>query len=372
MKEDMRMEYNTVTGQGQPGMQDSMEISLWTRLEGMIASYQKDALTGLWNREYFAEFVDEILAEPENEGTLFLMRLVGLREVKERYGHIMGDTCLAELSKLLTKSVREADLLGFLGGEEFGLFLRGRLTGAARRRRAQMLSDSYQEAARSLGIDCPVTVMAGSAVAPGQGKKFRILYRKAEAQLAQAQQPETGRKLPAAGGSGVASGNVGKDQKLPAAGGGSGVAADLALVKGFVSESRRPGGAFEVEYEGFRHIYQFLARYLLRSDCEIQMILFSLEQEGGGQEEAELSGILFDLEQVIKGSLRVGDVATGYSSTQYLVILMDATHENAAKVAERVGENFRPFAEQYGVRLSYDIDQLEAASSKKEEMDVEL
>lgn len=367
MKEDMRMEYNAVTGQDQPGMQDSMEISLWTRLEGMIASYQKDALTGLWNREYFAEFVDEILAEPENEGTLFLMRLVGLREVKEQYGHIMGDTCLAELSKLLTKSVREADLLGFLGGEEFGIFLRGRLAGAAGRRRAQMLSDSYQEAARSLGIDCPVTVMVGSAVAPGQGKKFRILYRKAEARLAQALagQPETSRKLPA-------SGNVGKDQKLPAAGGGSGVAADLALVKEFVSESRRPGGAFEVEYEGFRHIYQFLARYLLRSDCEIQMILFSLEQEGGGQEEAELSGILFDLEQVIKGSLRMGDVATGYSSTQYLVILMDATHENAAKVAERVGENFKPFAEQYGVRLAYDIDKLDATSGQKEEMDIEL
>lgn len=197
-------------------------------------------------------------------------------------------------------------------------------------------------------IDCPISVSIGVALAPEQGNDFQTLYRKADKALYDIK-------------------NQGKNNYCvygefgghtsPEPEGGKKV--DMALVKRFISEPESPKGAYRVEYEGFKRIYQFLSRYTERSLHEIQMILFSLTGRDGRRPDTDgLSGVLFDLERVIKGSLRVGDVATNYSSTQYLVILMDATSENAEKVAERISERFTPIAEQYQVRLEYDVDKM--------------
>ena len=69
-----------------------------------------------------------------------------------------------------------------------------------------------------------------------------------------------------------------------------------------------------------------------------------------------LSEAMFDLENVIKVSLRIGDVATKYSSCQYLVMLIGADKVNHDDVVKRILNNYSQFAEKYKIVVKYDID----------------
>ena len=69
-----------------------------------------------------------------------------------------------------------------------------------------------------------------------------------------------------------------------------------------------------------------------------------------------LSEAMFDLENIIKVSLRIGDVATKYSSCQYLVMLIGADNVNPEDVVKRVVNNYSTFADKYNIMVKYDID----------------
>ena len=65
---------------------------------------------------------------------------------------------------------------------------------------------------------------------------------------------------------------------------------------------------------------------------------------------------MFDLENIIKVSLRIGDVATKYSSCQYLVMLIGVDKINHEDVVKRVVNNYAPYAEKYNIVVKYDVD----------------
>ena len=43
--------------------------------------------------------------------------------INDTYGHAAGDTALVELVKILQPELRETDLIGRIGGDEFSIFL---------------------------------------------------------------------------------------------------------------------------------------------------------------------------------------------------------------------------------------------------------
>ena len=65
---------------------------------------------------------------------------------------------------------------------------------------------------------------------------------------------------------------------------------------------------------------------------------------------------MFELENIIKVSLRIGDVATKYSSCQYLVMLIGADKVNPEDVVKRVMNNYSVYADKYNIVVKYDID----------------
>lgn len=86
-----------------------------------------DALTGLLNRRGFEGHVQAALSEAKTKGgsqVLCYMDLDGFKLVNDTAGHVAGDELLVQLSRLLQTKVRHTDVLGRLGGDEFGLLLR--------------------------------------------------------------------------------------------------------------------------------------------------------------------------------------------------------------------------------------------------------
>jgi len=85
-----------------------------------------DALTGLVNRRSFEASVHEALEESKQSRkahALCFMDLDGFKAVNDTSGHEAGDELLRQLAQLFDGLVRKSDVLGRLGGDEFGVFL---------------------------------------------------------------------------------------------------------------------------------------------------------------------------------------------------------------------------------------------------------
>jgi diguanylate cyclase (GGDEF)-like protein len=94
-----------------------------------------DGLTGLANRRQCEETLADELARVERFGGSLAVVVADLdwfKDVNDRHGHPAGDSVLSEFAVLLQETVRDIDLAGRWGGEEFVLILPGTdLTGGA-------------------------------------------------------------------------------------------------------------------------------------------------------------------------------------------------------------------------------------------------
>jgi len=85
-----------------------------------------DSLTGLANRHHFEIRLKESLEDARERGTVHALLYIDLDQFKvvnDTCGHSAGDELLRQLGLLLQGQVRQNDLLGRLGGDEFGLLL---------------------------------------------------------------------------------------------------------------------------------------------------------------------------------------------------------------------------------------------------------
>jgi diguanylate cyclase (GGDEF)-like protein len=92
---------------------------LQTRLEEISTH---DELTGLFNRRYLVEFANRAIDEAKFEGwelSLVILDLDHFKDVNDSHGHIVGDQALVAAARVCRQSIRDGDIVGRLGGEEF-------------------------------------------------------------------------------------------------------------------------------------------------------------------------------------------------------------------------------------------------------------
>jgi diguanylate cyclase (GGDEF)-like protein/PAS domain S-box-containing protein len=87
-----------------------------------------DELTGLLNRSAFEQKLEEALAESRDTGIKHALAFVDLDRLKiinDSAGHVAGDALLRGVAGALPNYLREGDVIGRLGGDEFGIILLG-------------------------------------------------------------------------------------------------------------------------------------------------------------------------------------------------------------------------------------------------------
>ena len=85
-----------------------------------------DEMTGLLNRRRFDEELTERVAYAaryKHPGALLLLDLDNFKEINDTLGHPVGDELVKGVALRLLMRLRKTDLLGRLGGDEFGVFL---------------------------------------------------------------------------------------------------------------------------------------------------------------------------------------------------------------------------------------------------------
>jgi diguanylate cyclase len=93
------------------------------RLQRQLSlSSRKDWLTGLNNRRTFLD-----LAERRHRqfrmGILLLLDADNFKHINDTYGHQAGDNCLKSIAYMLQRNLRDGDVIGRIGGEEFAILL---------------------------------------------------------------------------------------------------------------------------------------------------------------------------------------------------------------------------------------------------------
>lgn len=85
-----------------------------------------DGLTQLYNRGYFYERFQEMLARTRlsrQSLALVLLDIDGLKKINDEYGHAVGDIMIANLARVIDKHIRTSDVPARLGGDEFAVLM---------------------------------------------------------------------------------------------------------------------------------------------------------------------------------------------------------------------------------------------------------
>ncbi|OHC91504.1 MAG: hypothetical protein A3J87_01760 [Sideroxydans sp. RIFOXYB12_FULL_59_6] len=103
------------------------DISNRKRLEReLVRRAQTDVLTGLNNRRHFYDLAEQELARAKRYGKPLAMLMLDVdhfKQVNDSYGHHAGDAVLRKLSEVCIAALREIDVIGRYGGEEFVVLL---------------------------------------------------------------------------------------------------------------------------------------------------------------------------------------------------------------------------------------------------------
>lgn len=85
-----------------------------------------DELTQAYNRRYFIETVNKLLAAAKRYGDSFAIIVFDIddfKRINDTYGHAAGDEVLRVLSKICMASIRNSDIFVRYGGEEFAIIV---------------------------------------------------------------------------------------------------------------------------------------------------------------------------------------------------------------------------------------------------------
>ena len=164
-------------------------------MESLRKQARSDFLTELNNRRCFLELAESELARTVRYGGALSMLMIDIdrfKTINDRYGHKSGDLVLQALARIFRETLREVDIIGRIGGEEFAVLLPATDAPQAlevAERLRQIIADS--EVQLEAGNSTQFTVSIGVATLSERDNSIDALLSQADRAMYQAKQ--TGR-----------------------------------------------------------------------------------------------------------------------------------------------------------------------------------
>lgn len=124
-----------------------------------------DSLTGLLNHGSWMDQLDSEFQRCRQQHTRSSVALIDIdrfKSINDNHGHVLGDMVIAELSRVLTHTLRDSDTPGRYGGDEFGVILPG-TTQALAVEVMQRLQQNFAKVRFDLQPDLAVSLSIGVA-----------------------------------------------------------------------------------------------------------------------------------------------------------------------------------------------------------------
>ena len=148
------------------------------RIEELQASADTDFLLGIPNRRGFEHELGRAIAYIQRyraSGALIVLDVDRLKPINDAFGHAAGDQVLKAIVDVLTRQVRASDVVGRLGGDEFGLLLWNLSETDARAKAAMLEADIDRLAFAFDGKNVTAGASAGVAILGPHSNAARAL-----------------------------------------------------------------------------------------------------------------------------------------------------------------------------------------------------
>ena len=116
------MVIKSVAAAGQATKSEHAALQPVAAKEELEKSPTSDSLTGLYDRQAILGKLRELIsfgARYKEDFSLSLLDIDHFKAIDDRHGHVVGDEVLARIAALIPRNIRDTDVVGRYGGDEF-------------------------------------------------------------------------------------------------------------------------------------------------------------------------------------------------------------------------------------------------------------
>jgi|CXWL01.1.fsa_nt_gi diguanylate cyclase (GGDEF)-like protein/PAS domain S-box-containing protein len=179
---------------------DVTELRKAERQLGYLTQF--DALTGLPNRNLFADRLGQALARADRTGRMVALLLINVdrfKEINDSLGHHVGDGVLRAVAARLREALFDADTVARLGADEFALVVEGLRDRGEVGAVAQRLRDGFVSPVHVAGHEIFLQASMGIALSPDDSRDPTAMLRLADLALDSARKAGGGWRFGEAG-----------------------------------------------------------------------------------------------------------------------------------------------------------------------------
>lgn len=156
------------------------------REQALIIMTEKDALTGLLNKETVRAKIERQIRESMLPSALLVVDIDDFKQINDKFGHSMGDKALQFIATIFRSVFRLTDISGRVGGDEFAAFLIGVHDINDAERKAQALIDRLTSSNKAENGLAFLSCSIGIAFYPQHGNTYDELFEAADHAMYQA------------------------------------------------------------------------------------------------------------------------------------------------------------------------------------------
>ena len=163
-------------------------VRLYAKIEELAIT---DGLTGVYLRRYFLERLKEEIDRSRRFNLRFVFLMLDLDNFKsynDRYGHLVGDSLLSTVAKIIKDNLREIDIVARYGGEELSIILPDTDKQEAEHVSMRLRQAIEKQHIRAYDEDLQITVSIGGSIFPQDAKDIQHLIDKADQAMYRAKQ----------------------------------------------------------------------------------------------------------------------------------------------------------------------------------------
>ena len=216
------------------------------RIRNLTEEATMDEMTGLLNKASVNKQLEELCRT--ESGVLMMIDLDSFKLVNDLHGHDMGDRVICRFAELIKNNIRQGDVSGRIGGDEFILFCVGCSDESMVKTIAERLNDSiFASAKEYIGeeMNIPLGASVGAVFVSEKDNDYSELFKKADKALYSVKQR---------GKHGYAIYSTEMDKAAPSA--------DIKSLSMLFEERSILDGAFFLGQEAFSNVYRFLVRFI--------------------------------------------------------------------------------------------------------------
>lgn len=157
------------------------------KIEKLQYIAKKDALTGIYNRLEIEKQIKQYLVRNKNQmAALFMIDTDNFKQINDVKGHMIGDMVLAQIAAGMKELMRDSDIVGRIGGDEFIIFMKDIASPKDAEKKAEKLLYIFRHLFENDKNQVNITCSIGIAIYPNDGTSFKVLYGNADKALYQA------------------------------------------------------------------------------------------------------------------------------------------------------------------------------------------